>query len=178
MTFFRMYRRFNDYLAALIYICASLIIFFIVIALFTGAVTRYLTGIGYDWLAELPPQLVPWIVFPLVGVVLRDGGHLSVDLAPHYTTGRASAMLRMGVALVCIVTFVAFLVAGIKAVAFFKMLNQMSTTELQFPLWWLYLAFPVGFLLATNFAVELFLVDLLGFAGRDVGRRDKADIVQ
>jgi TRAP-type C4-dicarboxylate transport system permease small subunit len=38
----------------------------------------------------------------------------------------------------------------------------MSTTEFEFPLWMLYTSYPLGFLIAANFALESLLRELAG----------------
>ena len=50
-----------------------------VMALSLSAITRYISGTGYDWLIELPPILVCWLVFPLLGPLLKEGNHIQVD---------------------------------------------------------------------------------------------------
>ena len=169
MRFLSVYRRFNDYLEMAIFALAVAFMLFICLAIFTAATTRYLTGVGYDWLAELPPQLLPWVVFPLMGVLLRHSQHLSVDVISHIVSRRGMIVVQLLVAAVCLATSILFLFAGIEAVGFFRMLNQQSTTEIVFPLWWLYLAFPAGFLLVANFSLELILVQIVRLLGREHG---------
>lgn len=156
------YKRLNDGLAWLIVGFAGVLVLVIVALPFVSAVVRYLTGEGYTWLAETPPQLVPWVVFPLLGVVLRHDGHIAVDVLPHYLRGRALTLVRAAVLAVCLAAGIAFGVFGAKTVLFFRQLGQMSTTEIEFPLWVLYIAYPLGFFLAANFALESLLRELAG----------------
>jgi TRAP-type C4-dicarboxylate transport system permease small subunit len=139
-----------------------LLILVIVALPFIAAVVRYATGEGYTWLAEFPPQLVPWVVFPLLGVVLRHDGHIAVDVLPHYVKGRALTVLRAAVLGACLLAAIAFAIFGANTVLFFKQLGQVSTTEIEFPLWVLYLSYPLGFALAANFALESLLGELVG----------------
>ena len=60
-----------------------------VLALTASAITRYISGTGYDWFIELPFALVPWLVFPLLGPLLRSGAHIQVDLMPNLLTAKA-----------------------------------------------------------------------------------------
>jgi TRAP-type C4-dicarboxylate transport system permease small subunit len=53
-------------------------------------------------------------------------------------------------------------VFGVKTVLFFRQLGQVSTTEIEFPLWVLYTSYPLGFLFAANFALESLLCELAG----------------
>jgi C4-dicarboxylate transporter DctQ subunit len=156
------YKKLNDGLEWLIVGFAGLLILVIVAMPFIAAVVRFITGEGYNWLAELPPQLVPWVVFPLLGVVLRHDGHIAVDVLPHYVKGGKLTALRAAVLAACLVAAVAFAVFGFKTVLFFRQLGQMSTTEIEFPLWVLYISYPLGFVLAANFALESLLREASG----------------
>lgn len=156
------YKKLNDWLEWLIVAFAGVLILVIVALPFISAAVRYLTGEGYTWLAEFPPQLVPWVVFPLLGVVLRHDGHIAVDVLPHYLESRALTLLRAAVLAACVVAAVAFAIFGAKTVLFFRQLGQLSPTEFQFPLWMLYVSYPLGFLLAANFALESLLRELAG----------------
>ena len=162
MRYLEAYQKVNDALEWLIAGVAGLLVLVIVALPFVSAAVRYATGEGYTWLAELPPQLVPWVVFPLLGVVLRHDGHIAVDVLPHYLKGRRLTLLRAAVLGACVIAAAAFAIFGVNTVLFFRQLGQMSTTEIEFPLWVLYLSYPLGFILAANFALESLLRELGG----------------
>jgi TRAP-type C4-dicarboxylate transport system permease small subunit len=168
LRFLDAYKKANDALEWLIVGFTGLLILAIVALPFVAAVVRWITGQGYNWLAEAPPQLVPWVVFPLLGVVLRHDGHIAVDVLPHYVRGRALTLLRAGVLGACLLAAAAFAIFGAKTVMFFRGLGQMSPTEIEFPLWMLYISYPLGFALAANFAFESMLRELAG--KRESGR--------
>ena len=159
------YRRVNDVLATLITGFTGCLVIIIVILPFAGAVIRLMTGEGYTWVAETPPQLVPWVVFPLIGVILRNDGHIAVDVVPHFLRGRALMVLRIVMLAICVAAAIAFAVFGARTVMFFQKLGQMSTTEFEFPLWYLYVSYPLGFALAANFCIEALLLELAGKRG-------------
>ena len=48
----------NNVLAKVSYFIGILIVAIMVMALSLSAITRYISGTGYDWLIELPPVLV------------------------------------------------------------------------------------------------------------------------
>lgn len=160
------YRKVNDAIEWLIVAFTGAIILVIVALPFVSTVVRYITGEGYTWLAESPPQLVPWVVFPLIGVLLRHDEHIAVDVMPHYLNGRALAWLRALVLGISLVGVIAFTLFGVRTVLFFRQLGQMSTTEFEFPLWVLYVSYPLGFILAANFCLEALLRELAGSRGR------------
>lgn len=154
------YQRLNDVVQALVTILAMAIVAFVVAALFGGSVVRYFTGIGYDWVLELPPQLLPWLVFPMTGVLLRRDQHVTVDVLPAYVEAPYLVYVRIFAFSVSALGCAIFTYAGTDALIFFIGLGQMAQTEISFPLWYLYLSFPVGFGLAANFCLEALLLEL------------------
>ncbi len=131
-----------------------------VLALSLSALTRYVSGTGYDWFIELPPALVPWMVFPLLGPLLRSGSHIQVDLAPTLLEGRNLLLLKLFVFATVLSGALIFCFAGNEAVALFMRLGQLMELEIELPIWWMYLAFPVGFGILALFAAELLLETL------------------
>lgn len=141
------------------------IVAFAVLSLFAAAVERHVTGRGYAWMNDLPPFLLPWCVFPLMGVLLRSGRHISVDVAPTLLPARQAQVLRLIVGLIAFVSGVYFCNAGIEATSFFRMLGEVTETEIQFPFWFLYAAFPTGFAILALFALEIVLREVLALLG-------------
>ena len=141
------------------------IVAFAVLSLFAAAVERHVTGRGYAWMNDLPPFLLPWCVFPLMGVLLRSGRHISVDVAPTLLPAGPAQILRLVVGLIALVSGIYFCNAGIEATGFFRMLGEVTETEIQFPFWFLYAAFPTGFGILSLFALEMVLREILGLAG-------------
>jgi TRAP-type C4-dicarboxylate transport system permease small subunit len=153
-------RRVNDALAWAAMALGMAIVAFAVAALAASAIERHVTGMGYAWMNDLPPFLMPWCVFPLLGVLLRSGRHITVEVAPTLLHGGRLRALRLLVAAICVVTGVAFCIAGLEAVTFFQMMGEVTETEIEIPFWWLYAAFPAGFGLFALFALEMLLREL------------------
>lgn len=156
----RILRTVNGGIETVTAVTSSTIAAVMVLALTFSAVTRYVSGTGYDWFIELPPALVPWMVFPLLGPLLRSGSHIQVDLMANYLGGRALLMLRLGVYAVMLAGAMIFFLAGNEAVALFRRLGQLMELEIELPIWWMYLAFPTGFFILALFALELMLETL------------------
>ena len=143
-----------------LYLVAMFIVANMVLALFLSAVIRYLSGTGYDWFIELPPILTSWLVFPLLGPLLKSGSHIKVDLLNNVLNPRQFAILRFLIATIALLSSIVFLIAGIEATNLYFMLGQVMELEIEIPIWWIYLAFPTGFGIMTLFAIELMLVEL------------------
>ena len=158
----------NDRLEKAIYLLAMFLVANMVLALFLSALIRYLSGTGYDWFIELPPILTSWLVFPLLGPLLKSGSHIKVDILNNVLNSRQLSMLRLVIATIALFASIVFPVAGIEAPSLYFKLGQVMELEIEIPIWWVYLAFPTGFGILTLFAIELILVEFLAL--RDQGR--------
>ena len=156
----RTLRAVNRVLEILTAVLSSTIAAIMVLALTMSAVTRYVSGTGYDWFIELPPALVPWLVFPLLGPLLRSGAHIQVDLVPNFLDGKALCLLKAFVFVIMLAGALIFFIAGNEAVALFRRLGQLMELEIELPIWWMYLAFPTGFAILFLFSLELLLETL------------------
>ena len=157
---------FNDAIAKVITALGIAIIAFSVLALTGGAVTRYFTGLGFDWIMDLPPVMMPWMVFLMVGVLLRSRSHITVDFVPRYLSARGKIWLSLFVHLFVLGCAVIFFLAGVDAVQLFHALGQFIELEFDLPYWYVYLSFPVGFGILAIFAIELALKDWLALRAR------------
>jgi TRAP-type C4-dicarboxylate transport system permease small subunit len=161
-VFLKLLRFVNDWLEKIVMVVTPCLVAFSVLVLFGGALTRYFTGTGFTVFQELPPMLMPWLVFPVAGCLLRTGGHITVDFLPDMVGERGNRILRVVGSLIVVAAGITFIVAGLKAVALFRMMGQMTEMEFSFPIWWIYLSFPVGFAMLVSFALENLLAALLG----------------
>ena len=146
---------FNNFLAKVSYFIGILIVAIMVMALTLSAITRYISGTGYDWLIELPPVLVCWLVFPLLGPLLREGNHIQVDFLASLTSSRQAKILKLLMNLTALTASLVFFKAGVEATFLYFNLGQMMELEIDIPIWWMYLSFPVGFIILALFALEL-----------------------
>ncbi len=162
--FLKVLRQINGALEKLIAVTSSAIAAAMVSALTLSAITRYVSGTGYDWFIELPPALVPWMVFPLLGPLLRSGSHIQVDLLPNVLKGRSALALKILVHVTMLSGAIIFFLAGNEAVSLFRRLGQLMELEIEIPIWWMYLAFPAGFAVLILFSFELLLEALRDFA--------------
>lgn len=151
----------NNILNRVILWLATIIVALMVLALSLSALTRYVSGIGYDWFIELPPVLTSWLVFPLLGPLLVQGKHIKVDFLTSILSDKSKIILRMSVALVALMAGLIFCKAGIDATVLYYNLGQKMELEIDVPIWWMYLAFPTGFLILILFSTQMFLEEIL-----------------
>ena len=151
----------NNILNRVILWLATVIIALMVLALSISALTRYVSGIGYDWFIELPPVLTSWLVFPLLGPLLVQGKHIKVDFLTGILSEKNKIILRIFVAIVALMAGLIFCKAGIDATVLYYNLGQKMELEIDVPIWWMYLAFPTGFLILILFSTQMFLEEIL-----------------
>jgi len=151
----------NNILNRLILWLATIIVALMVLALSLSALTRYVSGIGYDWFIELPPVLTSWLVFPLLGPLLVQGKHIKVDFLTSILSDKSKIILRIIVAIVALMAGLIFCKAGIDATVLYYNLGQKMELEIDVPIWWMYLAFPTGFLILILFSTQMFLEEIL-----------------
>ena len=151
----------NNILNKVILWLATIIVALMVLALSLSALTRYVSGIGYDWFIELPPVLTSWLVFPLLGPLLVQGKHIKVDFLTSILSDKSKIILRIFVAIVALMAGLIFCKAGIDATVLYYKLGQKMELEIDVPIWWMYLAFPTGFLILILFSTQMFLEEIL-----------------
>ena len=162
--------QFNKVISQIVFALATALIGLIVLALTMSAVTRYVSGNGYDWLIELPPAMVTWMVFPLLGPLFKSGQHISVDFVTVFLSSPQVAFLKFLTHVVTLIAAVIFTQAGIEATQLYIQLGELMELEIEIPVWWIYLAFPVGFIILGLISLELILLDLKIFFAKNTGK--------
>ena len=159
-------RAVNNYLASASMMLAMLIIFIMVAALFLSASTRFITGTGFAWFIELPPVLVSWLVFPLLGPLLKKGQHIKVDFLTPILSDKYKKILFLIVNLIAFISACVFFKAGLDATIMYYNLGQVMEIEISIPIWWMFLAFPVGFLILALSSLELIFENILNLINK------------
>ena len=140
---------------------AAIIIGLDVLSIFLEALGRYLVGSSRAFMEELPRLAVPFVVFPMMGVLLKLKKHISVEILPERLTGKARSVVLILVYAVVVVVSCQFFMAGIMAVRYYYQMGFETHTEIIFKLWITYLPFPIGFGLLLLFAVELLWAEVV-----------------
>ena len=147
----------NGILTKITFFIAMVIVCIMVLALSGSALTRYISGHGFDWFIELPPALVSWLVFPLLGPLLKTGNHIEVDFVSTVMSSRNIKYIKCFVYLISLISSFIFFKAGLDATLLFYNLGQMMELEIDVPIWIMFLSFPVGFIIMGLFSLELLL---------------------
>jgi TRAP-type C4-dicarboxylate transport system permease small subunit len=155
------FQKMTDVLAKLILGLAAVIIGFDVLSIFLEVLGRYMVGSSRAFMEELPRILVPLVVFPMMGVLLKLKKHITVDVLPERLKGKRRSVLLIVVYSVVLAVAIQFLIAGVIAVRYYFEMGFETHTEIVFKFWVTYLPFPVGFGLLILFAVELLWQELI-----------------
>ena len=147
----------NEILTKITFFIAMVIVSIMVLALSASALTRYISGHGFDWFIELPPALVSWLVFPLLGPLLKTGNHIEVDFVSTILSAKSIKYVKFSVYLISFISSFIFFKAGLEATLLFYNLGQMMELEIDVPIWIMFLSFPVGFIIMGLFSLELLL---------------------
>ena len=147
----------NGILSKLTFFIAMAIVCVMVLALSASALTRYISGHGFDWFIELPPALVSWLVFPMLGPLLKTGNHIEVDFVSTILSAKSIKYVKFSVYLISFISSFIFFKAGLEATLLFYNLGQMMELEIDVPIWIMFLSFPVGFIIMGLFSLELLL---------------------
>ena len=150
----------NGILTKITFFIAMVIVSIMVLALSASALTRYISGHGFDWFIELPPALVSWLVFPLLGPLLKTGSHIEVDFVSTVMTQRTLRFVKLFVYFISLISSFIFFKAGLDATMLFYNLGQMMELEIDVPIWIMFLSFPVGFVIMGLFSLELLLTTI------------------
>ena len=147
----------NGILSKITFFIAMAIVCVMVLALSASALTRYISGHGFDWFIELPPALVSWFVFPILGPLLKTGNHIEVDFVSTILSAKSIKYVKFSVYLISFISSFIFFKAGLEATLLFYNLGQMMELEIDVPIWIMFLSFPVGFIIMGLFSLELLL---------------------
>ena len=137
----------NAVLSKITFFIAMAIVCIMVLALSASALTRYISGHGFDWFIELPPALVSWLVFPMLGPLLKTGNHIEVDFVSTIISARKIKYIKLFVYLISLISSFIFFKAGLDATVLFYNLGQMMELEIDVPIWIMFLSFPVGLII-------------------------------
>ena len=169
LTIIKVLRYINLTFERIVFTTSITIVALIVIALTLSAVTRYVSGNGYDWFIELPPAMVTWLVFPLLGPLFKSGQHISVDFVTVFLNKAQVSFLKFLTHITAFIAAIIFTQAGIEATQLFIQLGETMELEIEIPVWWIYLAFPVGFIILGLISLELILLDIKTFFSKSFG---------
>ena len=107
----------------------------------TEVFLRYLFGKSLYITEEFTRYLMVWVVFLASSLAVSENSHISIEIFVNRFRGRTRSCLNL-IALLLLLTFLVFLIIeGIIALSF--QMDQI-VPSLGIPIFWFYLAIPVG----------------------------------
>ncbi len=154
------YQKINGALLKAVFTFAAVVMGLDVLFIFAEAVGRYLLGESRAFMEEVPRLAIPFVVFPMMGVLLRLNKHIAVEVVPERLKGKPRALLMIVVHGVVLSTAIQLCIAGVGEVIYYYKMGFMIYSEFTFPVWLGRLPFPIGFGLLALVSLELILVEL------------------
>lgn len=113
------------------------------VILFINVVLRYFFNANTTWAEEFIRYAMIWITFIGASVCFRRGMHVGIDFLLTLTSKSVTKIIQFVVTILCIVFMGFLMVYGLKLVEFSVQSGQI-TPALRIPIFWVYLAIPVG----------------------------------
>jgi C4-dicarboxylate transporter DctQ subunit len=154
------YQVFIEWLQKLIIAIACVLVGLDILFIFIEVASRYLLGSSQAVLEEFPRLLLPLVIFPMMGVLLKMKRHISVELLPEKLTGKKLALLMVVVYATVLVLAIQFFIAGVSTVQYFHSIGFEIQGEVAIKRWIVYLPFPIGFAVLGLFAVDMLIREL------------------
>ena len=131
----------------------------IVIFSFTQVVFRYVIGFSLPWTEEVCRYAFVWLVFVSMVIAIRRGEHATIQLIVEKFKAKAR-MILFFITLLLTLTFLA--VCGFYGIKMINLARIQSSAALGISMGFVYLALPVGCLLAI---IEILLEMMAVFTG-------------
>lgn len=127
------------------------------LVLFANVCMRFILKSGIVWAEEYARYAIIWIVCGGCGVAVRNDVHMKITAIPDAIKNqKVKSLLFLVVNAICLAFSVLLVTAGFRLVSSMITNNQLSPA-MEIPLWWIYLAIPVGGVTMTfRFAMLVF----------------------
>ena len=141
---------------------------------FYAVVLRYGFNDSKEWIEEGSRYLALGAALLVAGPVLRNRGHVVLDLVPSVLKGRRAQLHRIAVGLVGLAVGAGISLWGAQLVI--RTFNfGMKTGSLQFPLWMPYAIIPVGMAIFVIFCLIEIAEAAANLWRGDDGREERTD---
>jgi C4-dicarboxylate transporter DctQ subunit len=129
------------------------------ILLFINVSYRDLLQGSFDWVEELIRYVMVWISFIGASVCVRTNAHVIMDVIFERLELKNKKIIFLIICITCCISSVFLAVIGINHTRFVYGTGQISVA-LNIEMFWVYLAYPIGFFLMAKDFLQLFIVNL------------------
>ncbi|MEW5420940.1 TRAP transporter small permease [Amorphus sp. 3PC139-8] len=109
---------------------------------------RTVSNTALPWASEATRYAIVWLVFIGGSRATRLGAHITIDALPEFLPPSAARVVTRTAFAVSSVACALLAWFGVSLVKKMMMFRQLSPS-LEIPMWWIYLALPIGFALMT-----------------------------
>ena len=149
-----MYKRVIRIIEGIIIAVSAAVVGFDLVCIFAAVIGR-LFGIAFAFLEEFPRLLLSLVAFLGVAGLLRSNKHVNVEYLPMKLKGRALARLEIVLFLSVAASAIFLLVASVEAMLYLRHLGEVTVSEIELRIWWIYTAQVIGFGLLLVTSLEL-----------------------
>ena len=118
------------------------------IFIFVQVISRYVFGDSVTWTEEASRYLFIWLIFLTIGIGFKENKHISIDIILDLCPPIVQKVMKQVVYLLVFSLSIFFVYEGYILIQQMMVFGQTSA-NMQIPMWLVYLALPVGFLLTT-----------------------------
>ena len=122
----------------------------------TDVMLRYVFNAPLSFGVEISEISLLWITMLGSAYVLRQGGHIRVDLLLNLLSPRATRQCALFSSVVCAIACAVLTVYGTDAVATSLIRGSFKPTSLEIPVWAIIIVIPIGGFLLTLRFVRMF----------------------
>ncbi len=128
--------------------------------------SRYLFHSSHGWVEEIVKLSMISSVFVVSGVVLKKGGHIRVDFILHKFGSQMKEMIELALNLIMLAVSVLFFYSGICVVQNYIAQGVTSPTDLQLPMFVIFLPLPIGFALFSIYSAVSIVNNIQRLVGK------------
>lgn len=126
---------------------------------FAAVIMRYVFNFSLEWIEEGARYLALFAAFLVAGPVLRNGGHVALDLLTTGLSDTARQVHRLAVGVIALAVGAAIFAWGLRLVLD-TLEYGLMTGSLQFPQWLPYSIVPLGMAILALFSLAEILAAL------------------
>ncbi|MCG5102562.1 TRAP transporter small permease [Oceanobacillus alkalisoli] len=144
-------KKINDIIDKFLYYFLGLLMFNMLVVISAQVVSRYLFASPFTWTEEMGRYTFVWLSFLGMGLAVKKGGHIALDLLLKGVTGKLEKILQTIVYVLVGIFGGIFTVGGIKLM---QLGAGQSSPSLSLPMELVYVVLPISGILIMYYVIE------------------------
>jgi C4-dicarboxylate transporter DctQ subunit len=129
-----------------------------VVLVFTATMSRYFQLFPMPWSEELARYIMVWLAYIGASLGIKRGAHLGIDVLVNALPSKLRPLLVFLRLAIILIFAVLILFYAYQIISHQQRIGQTSPALL-IPIWWAYLAVPVGCLMIGVRSIQVFIAD-------------------